>query len=284
MQRLKLFVKNLNANLEGSLLEIQKETGLIRKLQLKTECYYEVILQLKSFIQNHSFIDLEEEINFFKVIKPGFTSEYLLYKQSLHTLIKMPIGNKSVQINYYEQKLKEITYFFHTNQEFYQYFRLNSTHLDTLYFVRQNKELMHFADAGCINFDPAFSSSHDHILAQLMANDRLEVFLKDQISEISGLSKTPHVEDQRYFPNYDFKWTENKSALIELIYALYYTGCINHGKCDIIKLSSFFEKAFNVQLTDIYRGFQDIKSRNIQTKFLDNLKNTLQKRIDEEYQ
>lgn len=243
MRQLKQFIKNLNYHLEDKLSEIQKEDGSIRKLQLKTECYYETILQLKSFILNHSFVNQTEEVNFFKVIKPSFTSEYLFYKKSLHTLIKMPVGDKNAQLNYYEQKLNEITCFFQSNQEFYQYYRLNLSHADTLYFVRQNKELMHLVDAGCINFDPAFSSSHDQIVAQIMANNRLEAFLKDQIAEMSRIPKTPHVEEQRHFPKSDFKWTHNKSSLIELIYALHYAECINHGKCDIIQISSFFEKA-----------------------------------------
>jgi hypothetical protein len=138
-------------------------------------------------------------------------------------------------------------------------------------------------DANLNNFEPAFSSSHDHILSQIIANDRLVTFLKEQIESIKYPQNFPHVVDMGCFKDQDFNWTDSKSAIIELIYALHANKSINKGKCDIRELTAYFEKVFNVKINDIYRGFQDIKSRNSQTKYIDSLKTALQDKIDDDY-
>lgn len=283
MQQLQMFITNLNRQLESNLSEISQHDSIINQFQHTTKCYYEIILQLRSYIINYSFSDINEEITFFKQIKPSFVSEYIFNNKVLQILIRKPIGNNEAIIKYLENQLKEITEFFNANQEFYQYYRLQSTYKDAIYYVRQRKELQHLMDANLNNFEPAFSSSHDHILSQIIANDRLVTFLKEQIESINYPQKFPHVEDMGCFQDQDFHWTDSKSAMIELIYALHTNKSINKGKCDIRELTAYFEKAFHVKINDIYRGFQDIKSRNSQTKFIDSLKTALQNKIDEDY-
>jgi len=134
------------------------------------------------------------------------------------------------------------------------------------------------------NFDLGFSSSHDHLVAQIMANDLLEAFLKNEIDSILNKSHFPHVEHMGNSQKQVLQWTDSKLALTELIYALHATGCLNNGNCDIRELTAIFEQTFNIQINDIYRGFQDIKSRNTPIKFIDSLKASLQKKIDEDYQ
>jgi len=284
MQQLKIFIQNLNQQLSSNLSSISEEETLINKYQQRTECYYEIILQLKSFILNYSFRDINEEIHFFKEIKPGLLNEYLFNNKVLQILISRPIGNNDVLLDYYERNMKEITCFFNAHQEFYQYYRLKSNYNDALFFVRQRKELLHLTDVSQNNFEPAFSSSHDHLVAQIIANDHLEIFLKEQIESITLQNKIPHVDDMGYSHRLVLKWTDSKSALIELIYALHANKSLNDGECDISELASEIEQVFNVKINNIYRSFQDVKSRNSQTKFIDSLKTALQKKIDIDYQ
>lgn len=280
-----MFMKNLNLQLESSLSSIYKEEkNIISRYQQVTECIFDSVLHLKSFVLNYNFSNTEEEIQFFKEIKPKLLSEYIFNNKVLNILSKRPPGNGETLLNYYECNLKEITCFFNANQEFYQYCRLNSTYNDAMYFVRQKKGLLHLTDFNMFNFDLGFSSSHDHLVAQIMANDLLETFLKKEIDSISNKTNFPHGDDMGNSQRQELVWTESKSALIELIYALYHTGCLNKGKCDLIELATFFEKGFNVQINNIYRDFQDIKSRNTPIKFIDSLKASLQKKIDEDYQ
>lgn len=281
MQNMSIFIENLNKQLELDLSCISQKNSVVYKCQQRTACYYEIILQLKSFVLNYSFSDLNEEIHFFKEIKPRFMSEFLYNKKVFQILISKPIGNYDVLLNYYENYLKQITWFFNTHQEFYQYYRLNSTYSDAIFFVRQKDELFFLTDASVNNFEPAFSSSHDFLVARIMSNDKLEEFLKAEIAAISAKNEIPHVDISQ---NLNLEWTDSKSDLIELIYALIAKGSINKGNCDIRQLAHFFEQTFNVKLPDIYRTFQDIKIRSVQTKFIDSLKASFLKKIDEDFQ
>jgi hypothetical protein len=284
MEQMQRFIFNLNKQLESNLAEIIQYESTINQHQHTIKCFYDIILQLKSFILNYTFNNTNEEIEFFKQIKPKYISEYIFNNKALQILIRKPIGNNASILNYLENSLNEITSFFNVNLEFYEYYRLNSTYKDGIYFVRQKNEPQHFTNAYLNNFEPAFSSSHDYLLAQIIANDRLVLFLNNQIESINNPQKIPHVEDMGCFQDQDFNWTDSKSALIELIYALHTNKSINKGKCDIRELTAYFEKAFHVKINDIYRGFQDIKSRNSQTKCIDSLKTALQNKIDEDYQ
>jgi hypothetical protein len=79
------------------------------------------------------------------------------------------------------------------------------------------------------------------------------------------------------------QWTESKSALIKLIYAFCASGSLNYGNCEIRILAAGFEKMFNIQLADMYRTYQDIKSRKTPTKYIENLQLSLQKKMNDEF-
>lgn len=84
------------------------------------------------------------------------------------------------------------------------------------------------------------------------------------------------------FSEQSFQWTYySKTSLVELIYALFAAGDLNHGRCEIRELSTFFEQAFNVLISDIYRISLETKIRSIPTKFIDTLKAIC--KIKEEY-
>lgn len=78
------------------------------------------------------------------------------------------------------------------------------------------------------------------------------------------------------------QWTDSKSALIELDYALHSRGAVNHGKSDVKMIISNMESLFNVEVGNFYRTFQSVRIRKKnRTIFLDRLKESLEKRMDE---
>ena len=48
------------------------------------------------------------------------------------------------------------------------------------------------------------------------------------------------------------------------------------------ELAAFFEQIFNVRLSDVYRTFIEIKGRTTPTKYIDNLRTTLLRKMEEE--
>lgn len=92
--------------------------------------------ELREFIHQYTFQDDNEEILFFKDIKPFILSK-LIYFNDIYTLeLRKPNGSKEVLKEYYKKKQTTITEFCNANLDFYQYYRSKATHLDRYYFLR----------------------------------------------------------------------------------------------------------------------------------------------------
>jgi hypothetical protein len=78
------------------------------------------------------------------------------------------------------------------------------------------------------------------------------------------------------------KWTDSKTGLIELMYALRQKGCFNHGQAEIKEIAEFFEQTLDIDLGNYYRTFQEIRIRKSgRTNFLDQLKTVLIQYMDD---
>jgi len=119
-------------------------------------------------------------------------------------------------------------------------------------------------------------SKNDLIIAEIMANELLYIYLEKELN----LLKPCDIEN---YHEQSLKWTGSKVALVELIYALYSSRMINNGNVDIKELVTIFERLFDYNIGSPYQAFSEIKARRQDpTKFLDQLKDALLKRIEEE--
>lgn len=193
------------------------------------------------------------------------------------------MGSFEVQRSYLQRELEKLTLFFNDHLEFYNYYRMNCTYLDDQYFIRGTENHHLYQDSLMFYADPDFSTSHDYLVARIMANDRLEVFLNSQLENLSIKAANPHWGQVGSPHNSVLKWTDSKTALIELIYAIYSAGSINNGQCEIRELAALFEQVFDIHLTDLYRTFLEIKIRSNPSKFMDTLKDALLRKIDEDF-
>lgn len=182
------------------------------------------------------------------------------------------MGSFKNRRNFLINELDKLALFFHSHLEFYRYYRMNSTFLDEKLFIRGIEDFHFHMDNSLIYTDPDFSTSLDYMVAEIIANDWLEVFLKTELDALTIKNSNPNWEQLGMLGNTSLQWTDDKTSLVELIYALDALGSINKGQCDISVLTAFFEQAFNVRLTDVYRTYMDIKARAIPAKYIDNLK------------
>ncbi len=277
------FITKLNKNLNNQLQIIDlEESSMINKAKKSITCIKNTLCDLKNLILNYTFKNEEEEILFFKEIKPGIFSQLIYHVKINNFESKRPMGSFEIQQKYLINELEKLTLFFNSHLEFYRYYRMNSTFLDDKLFVRGREDFHFHQDNPFIYTDPDFSTSLDCMVAEIMANDRLEVYLKTELDALSVKVNNPNWGQLGMLSNTAFQWTDSKTALIELIYALHATGSINNGSTEIRELTSFFEQIFNVRLTDIYRTFIEIKGRTAQTKYIDYLRTALLRKIDED--
>ncbi|WP_395763136.1 RteC domain-containing protein [Elizabethkingia anophelis] len=237
----------------------------------------ELILSKISIIKKHTlrygFKSKDEEINFFKKIKPLFTSKLIYYNNIYKVETRKPYGGEKTIKKYLNAELSRIKKYFDNNLEFYRYYRTNSTYLDQKYFLRKNHDIKLNLDTYYFESDYSFSTSHDYKVSKIIANDLLQVYLEGQLNNMQNDNRKDTL----------LNWSGTKTALIELIYALHANAIIDNGNADIKLIAQTFGQVFDIELGDIYHTYLELRSRKInRTKFLDTLREGLIKKMDEQ--
>ncbi len=277
------FISKLNKKLDNQLQVINlEEQDLLIKAQKSIHSIKKALKELKAFVLDYNFIDEAEEIYFFKKTKPELFSKLIYFTKVYNIESRRPSGSLEIQEKFLRHELEKITSFFNSHLQFYQYYRMNSTFLDDKCFLRGKEDLHLFHDSLLYFVEPDFSTSHDIMVAKIMSNDMLEVFLNTELENLNNKANNPSCGQIGISGTNILQWTESKTALVELIYALQASTAINKGDVDIKELVSNFELVFNVRLTDIYRTYVELKNRNTPTKFINNLKTSLLRKMEED--
>ncbi len=192
--------------------------------------------------------------------------------------MKKPNGGNRILKKYYNNELLKLKSFFDNELEFYQYFRSGSTYMDYKYFVRGKFDIKLALDNYYFEADKTFSTSHDFKVAQILANDLIQLYIENQLIMIEN--KETSDKSQRK-PNIKLMWTGSKVALIELLYALHSEGVFSNGAVDLEDIADYFEHIFEIDLGQYRRAFLEIRARKSErTKFITALNETLIKRMD----
>lgn len=225
-------------------------------------------------ISIEGFKSEEEEIHFFKYVKPRVSS-YLIFFLLLSEIEEQRLyDDKNELESCIDKKQRWFRYMMRENQEFVRYYRLGLTHTDRIYFLR-GKNLGELSKhSSKQQDDPEFNTSHDGIAANIMAFDLFQKYL------------SPKPEFQPTFgpPKPKLKWTASRLDLVELIYALHGSGAFNFGDAELKDICETLESSFQIQIGDLYRAFHDISNRKKdQTKFINKLEKNLELKITQLY-
>ncbi|WP_396184876.1 RteC domain-containing protein [Flavobacterium sp.] len=213
--------------------------------------------EIFKWLKKHVFKTLQEEIYFFKELKPRMVSKLLYYKELLNLESSLPPSKKNKR-KHYDELLSKIHQYVLSNKEFYQYYRSRTTVKDEDFFVRRSYKDIVRDDCCLINFDSKLCTSHDFNVATIIANDMFTSHLEYKLDELDGNFTT------KYNPtNNKIIWTGTKIEMAEMIYGLYYKKVLNGGRADIKEIARTLCIAFNIEMDDktLYRYLQDIKKR-----------------------
>ncbi|MCW3072882.1 MAG: hypothetical protein JWO44_2772 [Bacteroidetes bacterium] len=271
-------MENLFTVLNKRLNAICIEEGNILKREKKSiELCITILTELKARVIKKGFASKEEEIDFFKNIKPGFESQ-LKYHAALFELERLkPHGSIAAKRSYFEKKLKEIHNKVQTDLEFYTYYKTGSMHFDDLFFTRCLSNFQLAIQHSVFDVDMNFRTSHDNKVAEILANEQLIKYIETELDKLETIppAEVKSVQNSKQ----QLKWTDSKVALIELIYALHSSGSLNKGVLDLKELVLALSLLLNVELGDFYRTWAEIKIRKEPTRYLDSLKVNLENRI-----
>ena len=274
------FIKNIDCTIYEKIdvdnwnISVEVVLDVVEFLQRSLE-------DMRTYIVNHPFSNKEEEIYFFKHIKPEVLSRLLYFTEIYNTEMRKPHGSIEVLKKYYNDRLDELTSYFESNLDFSQYYRSKATHLDSHYFVRGHIDFKLCPNCVPYDRDPEFSTCYDHKAAQILANDMLCIYLN---KKLHGVDKQVIIAKSRSFlPEHPFRWTATKIAAVELGYAIYAAGILNNGQADIKEIMTFMEASFQIDLGDYYRTYITMKDRKKdRTSFLNSLIKSLLKKMDED--
>ena len=273
------FTNKLLQKLESDLNRIEQENDtLIKQSELSFGICKVAIEELKSFILKYKFKTETEEVRFFKEVKPQFTSRLIFHLMVYNIETKKPNGGKEILKKYLVKELDKLKHYFDYNLDFYKYFRAGGIYLDHKYFVRDTYDIQLTLDGHIFENDTRFSTTHDFKVTKILAHDRLQVHLENELAYLES-------RDANYiYSNHKFKltWTDSKTALVELIYALHSQGAFDNGRADIKEIAAYFETTFDIDLGGYYRTYLEIRARkSARTKYLSTLQEKLIKRMDD---
>lgn len=227
--------------------------------------------ELKTFFLSIKEVDDQDEIYYFKYLKPTIVSKLIVYQRLRQLEIEKPHGTFEDKIEQLELELKRYTRYFKANKDFVQYIRSENTSFDARYFIRKNAKLYPITESFSCEIDYQHGTGYDYRLAVLKAHEELEFFIYEQLDAIKNPS---HKNNFEILSPYDstcgtkkLNWTISQADLVELIYGLYTMKAFNHGRSEIKEIAEFLEEKFNVKLNNVYRSFSDIKNRKSVDRF-----------------
>lgn len=171
---------------------MQKDITICRQKgfdeEKEIECCYQVCnkywRQLSQLCAVHHFKNEEEEIDFFKNIKPLFTSEIEYYNLRYHAQLFRPLIGADELEKFWLRESLRLQRFMENNREFYRYYSKQQTCNDCFYFLRKNNELTEFPEANISQQERITSTSHDHLVAEYLALDQYNNYVQQEIEKL----------------------------------------------------------------------------------------------------
>lgn len=266
---IKEFAHELYVTMQSKLDEVEQSP---KDSIVKESNYIEIVKShtygLKNFLYQYEFSSPQEEIYFFKNIKPKFVSVLLFHNELFEIEMSKPLEKECI-VRHYMEGLHKGQAFVNANMEYYRYYHLGSTYLDSKYFLSDRNNETGYD----VIYDSRFCTPFDNKFCSLQAYE----LLKDHLTRAIDKLTNPCEPDITAL-----QWTAPKISLIELMYALQESGVFNKAATDVKMIATYFEKVFNVELGNYYRTIQDMRHRkNGKTTFLNELKSKLGEKLGE---
>lgn len=174
----------------------EHHTAPIDKITVALKKVLSALYALREYLHEHPFTDIQQEILFFKEIKPKYLCLYIFHQERYKIQTTAPVGSKKTIKKYYEEELLFIRRFFERHAFEYQYYKLNATEMDERLFVRGRFPAVSLFPE-IAEIDPLFSSSHDYLFSKIKAFERLQKFLTQVISNLENVQAEIPVEKNK---------------------------------------------------------------------------------------
>ena len=239
----------------------------------------QTLTTLKEIVHKRDFNSVAEEIDFFKNKKTIPMSWLIFFTEVRACELRMPKVGTSFKVQFLQKELRKVNKFFCKNADFVHYIEQGYTHLDDRFFTRNHRNNFPYTPMTDYYQFPEFATAQDMLCAKVKAMERFIQYIRTSLKRLK-VDESDIFEENK---NRVIVWTGPKTALTELIYALFSNGTINNGAADINLITESFEDFFNIKLDNIYKTYSEIKARKCsKTKFLEELTLNLQQKMARE--
>lgn len=137
---------------------------------------------LRESLAGYSFQSIEEEIQYFKNIKPKFIAECEYASLLNFGGSFCPSTDLAEKIQFWTRQVNRLEKFQHNQKEFYFYYSSFQTHLDCVQFVS-------YHPSGNKIFADRTRNDYDLLTGQLIARQRYAVFAGKKLNELKEARK-----------------------------------------------------------------------------------------------
>src|SRR6186713_104273 len=114
----------------------ESERSEMEAIEACFKCSLDIWGRLQKHIKQNTFASREEEIYFFKKVKPQFTAYIEYYTCRYHALLFRPAEDALELARFWRWELRKIEKFYETHKDFCCYVREGFTEKDDEYFLR----------------------------------------------------------------------------------------------------------------------------------------------------
>jgi hypothetical protein len=273
----------MNTNFETIEMQLNEELMALQNLPPMERYNASVVLvnkavaDLKVQLKKNEFASQEEEVSFFKEIRPKILAHKLRVSVEYNISVNEPIGTTEVLINYFEEAIKGFQSLFKLNSFYYQYYRNHFSELDHLYFIRN-------ADHSLIPLPEITDTEHNDttpmsdLFAKFIAFEQVNQMIIYRISSLMNNPAAIRTESE-----VELRWTGEVINIVELAYGIWLTGQVNNGNASLNQIVRWFEANLKVNIGIAQRKFSEISRRKRLsiTKFIDQMRTAIHGKIDQ---
>jgi hypothetical protein len=139
--------------------------------------------ELRATVAEYKFDSVEDEIVFFKEVKPLFTSELEYYSLLYHTLLFCPLDPVREK-KFWERECKRLSDFKEQCKDFLEYFRSGRKDFDKVYYLRAHELEGIDGEYEPYDKEPKSRTSHDGLISKLWALERYNEYAQLKLTEV----------------------------------------------------------------------------------------------------
>lgn len=166
-----------------------KRKRLVRVEEI--ECCFQICAnywnEVRGRIIHYEFSTSKEEIEFFKMVKPLFTSGIEYYNLLYHAELFEPDFSTEECKKFWQREAHRLKKFAEENASFYNYYKSGCCCDDKIYFTRIDGEQDQLSEVKVYDMESRASSSHDHLVASILALEEYVKYADEKLEEIKKI-------------------------------------------------------------------------------------------------